>query len=130
MKRFTARRPGEPTLFPRQSLAVSSTLASWKEAGENFSLASFIFDIILCGEKSKEKNWPKKEKKANRDSDRARVNTRVNLGWSLKRWRESQDLKEFETDSELTLFLLDRYVICLIYLWNTLRDVVLQSMEV
>ncbi len=67
--------------------------------------------------KRKRKELTKEQKKkAKRDSDRASAKTPVNFGLSFNRWRELRDLKGFRTDPELSLFLLDRYVICLFYL--------------
>ncbi len=78
----------------------------------------------------KRKELTKEQRKAKRDSDRARAKTRVNLDRSFHRWGELQDWKGFKTNPELALFLLNRYIIRSFYVYNTLRVMVFQPMEV
>ena len=52
-----------------------------------------------------ERNMGKK-----RESDRARNKTRVNIGMAFQPWRELMELKGMKSDSQMALFLLDRYI--------------------
>ncbi|KAM4615254.1 uncharacterized protein ACJ7VT_010431 [Polymixia lowei] len=44
-----------------------------------------------------------------KELNRARDQTRVNIGEAHQRWRELRLLKGFKSDAQLALFLLDRY---------------------
>uniref|UniRef100_A0A8C5D0G2 Uncharacterized protein n=1 Tax=Gadus morhua TaxID=8049 RepID=A0A8C5D0G2_GADMO len=45
-----------------------------------------------------------------RESDRARNKTRVNIGIAFQPWRELMEVKGMKSDSQMALFLLDRYI--------------------
>uniref|UniRef100_A0A3Q1FGM6 Uncharacterized protein n=1 Tax=Acanthochromis polyacanthus TaxID=80966 RepID=A0A3Q1FGM6_9TELE len=47
---------------------------------------------------------------AKRLSDRQRSKRKVHLGQAFQRWREFREQKGIETDAELAVLLLDRYV--------------------
>uniref|UniRef100_A0A671UFJ4 Uncharacterized protein n=1 Tax=Sparus aurata TaxID=8175 RepID=A0A671UFJ4_SPAAU len=49
------------------------------------------------------------QRKAERESDRARAKTWINIGDSFQRWRELRGLKGFKSHPEFARFLLDRY---------------------
>lgn len=54
-----------------------------------------------------------------RETDRARNKTRVNIGGAFRRWRGLMELKEMKSDSQMALFLLDRYIVFTFWCYET-----------
>ncbi|KAF4088920.1 hypothetical protein AMELA_G00060220 [Ameiurus melas] len=46
---------------------------------------------------------------SNRESDRARAKTRINLGMAFESWRQLRDLKGLKTNAEMAFFLLESF---------------------
>lgn len=59
--------------------------------------------------KRKRRKTLEEKKDKQREFDRARNKTRINIGAAFRRWRELRDQRSLKTDADLALFLLDRY---------------------